>query len=134
MQQRTPEHLIAMRKQERKTYTAPVVVSSRQKGRTSGLRCRVHVIARDLSRSGIGILAPITFEGASLDGPEKAMRAENVFREGAVLDIGLRKLTGDLLWVYGTVVRVCTVQHEFLDVGVRFNGRRALELDLSQLG
>ena len=56
------------------------------------------------------------------------IRAANVFRDSGC-DIGLQRQNGEWLWVYGTCVRACTVQHDFLDVGVRFNGRRKLALD-----
>ena len=39
------------------------------------------------------------------------IRADGVFREGAVLDLALKKANDELLWVYGTVQRICTVQH-----------------------
>jgi hypothetical protein len=63
------------------------------------------------------------------DPTETMLRADQVFREGSVLDLGLKKPDDQLLWVYGTVQRICTVQHDYLDVGIRFNGRRNLALD-----
>jgi hypothetical protein len=116
------------REHQRKTYIAPVMVALRHKGKRSS-RAVLTVVARDLSRSGIGFLAPLFFEPEFDINDATMIRGDSVFREGAVLDLGLKKADGELLWLYGTVLRLCTVQHDYLDVGVRFNGRRNLALD-----
>lgn len=129
LEQRLGGNLLDQRRHQRKTYIAPVLVALPRKGRTSGSRALLTVVARDLSRSGMAVLAPLFFEPVNADRATTMLRASNVFREGAVLDLGLKKPNDELLWVYGTVLRVCTVQHDFLDIGIHFNGRRNLALD-----
>jgi len=122
------------RRSERKAYSAIVVIIQNRAVRLKdGSRAKLPVMARNLSRSGLGLLAPIFFEPV-LPGPESpTLQARNVFREGAALEIGLRKACGSMLWLYGSVMRARIVQHDFLDIGVRFNARinvlKALELD-----
>jgi hypothetical protein len=119
---------LQQRRDQRKMYVAPVLVAIHRKGKRTS-RALLTVVARDLSRSGIGLLAPLFFEPPGGDPTETMLRADQVFREGSVLDLGLKKPDDQLLWVYGTVQRICTVQHDYLDVGIRFNGRRNLALD-----
>jgi len=127
--QRVGKHHLRQRRHDRKPYTATVFVAPRKKGADKQTRPMLPVMARDLSRSGMSLLAPALFE-LDIEAPNPArLRAENVLYEKGVLDIGLRKDTGDMLWVYGTVVRVCTVQHDYLDVGIQFNGRHNLALE-----
>lgn len=130
LSKRTSKHVLAQRRHERKPYTGPVIIAQKRKGRLleSG-RIMLPVVGRDLSRSGIGLVSPLFFEPENADIHASMLRAVNIFKVGAVLDIGLQKEDGELLWLYGTVVRVCTVQHDFLDVGVQFNGRRELALE-----
>lgn len=129
LEKRKSDNLVVQRRHERKPYVAPVLVALHRKGRNGRSRSLLTVISRDLSRSGLGLIAPLFFEPDDSDESVTMLRGANVFREGAVLDLGLRKLSGDLLWLFGTVLHVCTVQHDFLDVGIRFNGRRNLALD-----
>jgi len=130
---RASKHVLQRRRTERKPYTAGVLITQNRRGRMQdGGKALLHVVARNLSRSGVGLLAPLFFE-PEIPSPDSPMlRSANVFREGAVLEIGLWKPNATLLWLYGSVIRARTVQHDFLDVGVRFNGRRNVtqELDL----
>jgi len=128
LEQKLPQHVLDRRGNDRKDYTAPILIALNRKGQAR-TRAILPVIARDLSRSGLGLLSPLFFEPEMAQRGATLIRGINVFKEGAILDIGLRKASGDLLWLFGTVMRVCTVQHDFLDVGMRFNGRRNLELD-----
>jgi len=122
------------RRCERKRYNAQVLVSQNRKMRLQdGSRAMLHLIARNLSRSGLGLISPLFFEPETPSQEAPVLRAENIFRDGGVLEIGLRKHCGETLWVYGTVIRARTVQHDFLDVGIRFNARinmvKELEID-----
>lgn len=112
------------RRCERKAYNAQVLVSQNRKVRLQdGSRAMLHLVARNLSRSGLGLLAPLFFEAEIPSQDAPMLRSVNVFKDGGVLEIGLRKHCGETLWVYGTVIRARTVQHDFLDVGIRFNAR-----------
>ena len=112
------------RRSERKPYSASVLVSQNRKSQLQdGSRALLHLVARNLSRSGLGLLSPLFFEPDVPSQDSPLIRAETIFRDGTVLEIGLRRHCGTLLWIYGTVIRARTVQHDFLDVGVRFNSR-----------
>jgi hypothetical protein len=129
LESKVPKRVLEQRGNDRKPYATPILVAQTRKAQQKTPRAILPVVARDLSRSGLGLLSPLFFEPEHPHGIATLIRGMNVFREGAVLDIGLRKESGDLLWLFGTVMRVCTVQHDFLDVGIRFNGKRNLELE-----
>lgn len=129
LDQRQDSKTLQQRRDERKPYVAPVLIAVQRQGKRSGARTLLTVVARDLSRSGMGILSPLFFEPEILDHTTPMLRAHSVFREGVVLDLGLKTPSNEFLWLYGTVLRICTVQHDFLDIGIRFNGRRNLALD-----
>ena len=48
------------------------------------------------------------------------LRSADIFREGAMLELGLTKDSGHRLWVIGVVIRARIIQHDYLDVGIRF--------------
>ena len=128
LESKVPQRLLEQRGNERKSYATPILVAQTRKSRQKSPRAILPVVGRDLSRSGLGLLSPLFFEPEHSHRGATLVRAMNVFQEGAVIDIGLRKPNDELLWLFGTVMRVCTVQHDFLDVGIRFNGRRNLAL------
>jgi hypothetical protein len=51
------------------------------------------------------------------------LRALDIFRDGAMLQVGLNKDCGESLWLVASVVRARIVQHDFLDVGLEFKSR-----------
>jgi hypothetical protein len=117
--------IVQRRRCERKKYTAPVLITQHRKGKVvEGPRVMLHVVARNLSRSGIGLLAPLFFEPEVAAHGSPMLRAASLFREGAALELGLIKQSGSLLWVIGSVVRARTIQQDFLDIGIRFVSRR----------
>ncbi len=127
---RVSQQLLSMRRHSRAPYITQILVGHKYKGKLKNTtKAILPVLGRDLSRSGAGLLSPVLFEPQIQEEETALIRAANLFREGAVLDLGLQRPSGEWLWLYGTCVRVCTVQHDFLDVGIRFNGRRNLALD-----
>lgn len=125
-------NMVKLRRHERQPYTAGVLITQKRKGRLQdGARVVLHVLSRNLSRSGLGLLAPLQFEPEIPSPDAPLLRSANVFRDGAILDIGLWRPTGSLMWLYGTVIRARTVQHDFLDVGLRFLGRRNVAQELN---
>jgi hypothetical protein len=98
-----------------------------------GSRVLLKLLSRNLSPSGIGLLAPMMFEPEVPQAKAPLIHSKSIFYEGAPLQIGLTKLGGATLWLFATVVRDRVVQHDFLDVGLRFNARinviEALEID-----
>ena len=122
------------RGQARTHYATMVqVAQSRHIRQPDGSRIMLRVLSRNLSPSGIGLLAPMYFEPESPEGKAPLIAAKSVFYEGAPLQVGLKKLGGATLWLFATVVRDRVVQHDFLDVGLRFNARinviEALKID-----
>lgn len=119
------------RETDRKNYLTPVLVAQNGKTRLQdGSRPMLHVLARNLSCTGLGLLSPLFFEPEIVCREAPMLRAANIFREGATIDVGLQKPCGSTLWLNSTVIRSRTVQHDFLDVGLRFNSRIDLVEDL----
>lgn len=117
-------HPSQRREYERKQYLTPVLVSQNRKIRLpDGSRAMLHVMGRNLSTTGLGLLSPLLFEPENPCREAPTLKGVNIFRDGATLEIGLRKPCGNTLWLSATVIRSRTVQHDFLDVGLRFNAR-----------
>jgi hypothetical protein len=123
------------RRCERRAYSAIVaILQSRSVRLRDGSRAKLPVMARNLSRSGLGLLSPLYFEPAQSKSRLPTLQSRTIFRDGACLEIGLRKKEGNLLWLFGTVMRARVVQHDFLDIGVRFTAKVNVfrELDLEE--
>jgi hypothetical protein len=109
---------------ERQPYLTPVLIAQNNKIRLpDGSRAMFHVMGRNLSTSGLGLLSPLVFEPEIPCREAPTLRGVNIFRDGALLEVGLRKPCGNTLWLSATVIRSRTVQHDFLDVGLQFNAR-----------
>jgi hypothetical protein len=126
--------MLQKRRSVRRTYNAIVsIIQNRSIRLRDGARAKLPLMARNLSRSGLGLLAPLFFEPAVPGRLSPTLQSRGVFREGSCLEIGLQKSEDKTLWLYGTVVRARVVQHDFLDIGVRFNARinvlRELEIE-----
>jgi hypothetical protein len=116
--------LVQKRRCERRAYSAIVsIMQNRAVRLRDGSRAKLPLMARNLSRSGLGLLAPLHFEPAASKSRLPPLQSRNIFREGTCLEIGLQKGDGVMLWVYGTVMRARVVQHDFLDLGVRFTAK-----------
>jgi hypothetical protein len=83
----------------------------------------VTIAGRNLSRSGLGALAPIHFVSEYARKDASALSALELFRDEAVLEVGLKQECGKSLWLVAVVVRARIVQHDFVDVGLKFRGR-----------
>jgi hypothetical protein len=119
------------RHSERRPYTVAVLVTQGRKSRLAdGSRFMLHAIARNLSRSGLGLLVPLYFEPEIPNRDAPAIQSMTIFRDASLLEIGLRKACGSMLWLLGTVIRARTLNHDVLDVGVRFNSRISVDEDL----
>lgn len=109
---------------ERQPYLTPVLIAQNGKIRLpDGSRAMFHVMGRNLSKSGLGLLSPLVFEPEIPCREAPPLRGVNIFRDGGMLEVGLRKPCGSTLWLSATVIRSRTVQHDFLDVGLQFNAR-----------
>jgi len=123
------------RRCERRAYNAIVsILQNRAVRLRDGSRARLPLMARNLSRSGLGLLSPLYFEPAQPKSRLPTLQSRNIFREGSCLEIGLRKREGAMIWLYGAVVRARVVQHDFLDLGVRFTAKINVfkELDIEE--
>jgi hypothetical protein len=134
LNQGPPSGLKDRRGQGRTPYATMVqVAQSRHIRQPDGSRIMLRVLSRNLSPSGISLLAPMFFEPESPEAKSPLIPATSVFYAGAPLQVGLKKLGGATLWLFATVIRDRVVQHDFLDVGLRFNARinviEALEID-----
>jgi len=123
------------RRCERRAYNALVsILQNRAVRLRDGSRAKLPLMARNLSRSGLGLLAPLFFEPAHPKSRLPTLQSRNIFRDGSCLEIGLRRGDSSMIWLYGTVVRARVVQHDFLDLGVRFTAKINVfkELDIEE--
>jgi len=113
-----------MRRHERKPCSGVVAVrQDKDVFLRCGSRVSLAIVARNLSQSGLGALAPTFFIAEQTPHEVPPLRALDVFQEGALLELGLKRICGESLWLMARVVRARTVQHDFLDVGLEFTSR-----------
>jgi hypothetical protein len=118
--------IVQRRRCDRKYYLAPVLAMPHldAKARQDEARMLLHVVARDLSQSGIGLLVPLFFEPEVASQLNPVVRSTSIFHSNGKIEIGLRRSSGSLLWIIGLVVRARTVQNDYLDIGIRFLGKK----------
>lgn len=101
----------------------PLPADSRPSAQRNARPVQLLVQARNLSQSGISLLAAPRFEPNLIADDTPLISAEAIFRLGRPMAIALN-LTQQLpLWMEGQVVRVRRVHQGFLEVGIRFTRR-----------
>jgi len=110
-----------LRRHERHPYYAMVTLRRATVPRSERDPAIVTLVAgRNLSRSGLGALAPMFFIS---EYSGQSLPALDLFEDGALLELGLKQNCGKSLWLTAAVVRARIVQHDFLDVGLKFRAR-----------
>jgi hypothetical protein len=128
--ERSEEHRSNQRRHGRNLYEAvvwmqPLPASSRPGAERVGRPVQLQVQARNLSQSGISLLAAPQFEPDLINDDTPLLSAEGIFRLGRPVAIGLNPTQQEPLWIEGQVVRVRKVHQGFLEVGIRFTRRAA---------
>jgi hypothetical protein len=127
--QRTEQHVTARRKHDRHGVRLNVLVelvgAEPECFAAMGERRSVffHVPARNISQSGVGLLAPPTFSPRWLSDMTPILRAETVLAVGTKLRLTIPSTTGPGLVMLGEVIRARVTHHGYVEAGVRFNGR-----------
>src|SRR5688500_4873719 len=85
---RSQGSMLQKRRSVRRNYNAIVsIIQSRAIRLRDGARAKLPLMARNLSRSGLGLLAPLYFEPAVPGRPSPTLQSRSVFREGSCLEI-----------------------------------------------
>ena len=121
---RTSKHVTHLRSSERHDYRTTVTIESNEPliGDTT-LRQVFHVPTRNVSKAGLGIVAPPVFLPRLLSDATPLMRAEAIFRVGAKIKVTLGPPTGIMPTLNAEITRRRPIYFGFFDVGVRFVAR-----------
>jgi hypothetical protein len=113
------------RQAPRRDYAGPVLVELVPGADDEPLRRRFQVFAHNLSRSGIGLLLPLTFAPQEWSHFTPLVQTESILLAGSKLKVGLLKEGVRMLWIEGTLVRTRRLPFDLIEAGVRFGGRRS---------
>jgi hypothetical protein len=121
---RTGKHVTHQRASDRHAYRTTVIVEpNEQNGASSTLRQFFHVPARNVSKTGLGFIAPPIFIPKMLSDATPLIRAESAFKLGMKIKVTLGPPTGMMPTLCGEIVRVRPVHLGFLEIGVQFLDR-----------
>jgi hypothetical protein len=119
---RTGNHVTHARASERHDYRTNVIVEASDPAVFGGSSFRrvFHVPARNVSKTGLGFVAPPVFVPRMSSDATPLMRADVIFRLGAKVKVTLGLVSDKTRTLTGEIIRVRPIHHGFLDVGVRF--------------
>jgi hypothetical protein len=119
---RTARHVTHLRSSERHEYRTTVIVEPNPlaAGTEPIHRQFVRVPTRNVSKSGLGFIAPPRFVPKVLSDSTPLLRSDLMFRVGTELKVKLGPANGKMPVVKGVVIRLRPVYHGFYDVGVQF--------------
>jgi PilZ domain-containing protein len=83
-------------------------------------RVCVEVFSRNLSPSGFGFLAPPLYLPESAAGSGIALRGQDVFEVGKLVEIAIVRSAGPPRWMLARVLRARVVDDGFVECGVEF--------------
>jgi hypothetical protein len=122
---RTRKHVTHVRASHRHEYRTTVLVETSEITADGPARRLFHVPARNVSKTGLGIIAPPVFVPKLLSDTTPLLRADTVFRLGAKVKLVLGSQLPNAPVVIAEVIRVRLIHHGFFDIGVRFLAREA---------
>jgi hypothetical protein len=119
---RTAKHVTHLRASERHDYRTTVIVepSDPTGPPDQAVRQVLHVSTRNVSKAGLGFVAPPVFTPRMLSDATPLLRSEDIFRVGAKIKVKLGPADGKMPMLTGEVTRLRPVYFGFFDVGVRF--------------
>jgi hypothetical protein len=82
-----------------------------------------HVPTRNVSKAGLGFVAPPVFTPRLLSDETPLLRSEVIFRVGAKIKVKLGPADGKMPILSAEVTRLRPVHFGFFDVGIRFIAR-----------
>ena len=125
---RTSKHVTYQRASDRHDYRTTIIVEISEPTLSEGPRQLFHVPTRNVSKTGIGFIAPPVFLPRLLSDSTPLIRTETVFRPGLKIKVTLGSPTGTMPTLCAEIVRCRTVHFGFFEIGVRF-----LDRELSSL-
>ena len=121
---RTGKHVTHRRVSDRHNYRTTVIIEpSDSVTANSTVRQCFHVPTRNVSKTGLGFVAPPIFMPKMLSDTTPLIRAESAFRVGMKIKVTLGPPTGMMPTLCGEIVRVRPVHLGFLEIGARFLDR-----------
>jgi len=123
---RNATHVTHNRHHERHEYRTEVIVERLHEGNDApDVRQIFHVQARNVSRVGLGFLAPPVFVPKLVSDATPLLRTDDIFEVGASVTVKLNAADRDAIEVCATVMRRRPVQFGFFEIGLKFTGRSA---------
>ena len=126
---RSEEHVTVVRQHPRKAFRT-IVRLEHVGGRPEcfaaigDMRRLVFLVpARNLSQTGVGLVAPPTFSPRLLSDMTPILRADTVLAQGATIRVQIPTSAALPIALTGSIVRLRHTHHGFVEAGVRFTGR-----------
>jgi hypothetical protein len=122
---RTARHVTHQRTSDRHDYRSTVIIEAGGDASAGGAVKRqvFYVQTRNVSKAGLGFIAPPVFMPRVLSDTTPLLLTEVVFQVGTRMKVQLGPPTGNIPTLSAVVTRLRPVHFGFFDVGVRFLAR-----------
>lgn len=122
---RTAKHVTHLRSNDRHNYRTTVIIEPSDPPVPADriIRQVFHVPTRNVSKAGLGFVAPPVFTPRMLSDETPLIRSEVIFRVGAKIKVKLGPTDGKMPSLSAEIIRLRPVYFGFFDVGVRFIAR-----------
>src|SRR5262249_53467829 len=122
---RTARHVMHQRGSDRHNYRTSVIIepSAPAVPGEAVMRKIFHVPTRNVSKAGLGFVAPAVFMPRVVCDRTLLVRTELAFRVGTQVKIKLGSADGKMPTLSGVIMRLRPIHFGFFDVGVRFVAR-----------
>lgn len=131
---RNAPHVTHLREAERPDYHGVVVAArllpaARAAGQAPAIDAVFRLVARNVSRRGIGLIAPPQYVPQVLSVRTPVLKTGRVFQPPAILALALPRRSQPQLVVRAQIVRLRPIVHSFFEIGARFTGREETDDD-----
>ena len=122
---RTARHVMHQRGNDRHNYRTSVIIepSGPAEAGAAATRKIFHVPTRNVSKAGLGFVAPPVFMPRVISDRTLLVRTELMFRVGTQVKVKLGSADGKMPTLSGVIMRLRPIHFGFFDVGVRFVAR-----------
>jgi hypothetical protein len=119
---RTAPHAKQQRASERHDYRTTVIIEPQSETVVGDQRIRqvFHIPTRNISKAGLGFVAPSVFLPRQVSDSSPPVRTEIMFQVGSKVNVKLGPSSGKMPTLSAVITRLRPVQFGFFDVGVRF--------------
>jgi hypothetical protein len=119
---RSARNVTHLRATDRHAYRTTVIIEPNESPASDEplVRQVFHVPTRNVSKTGLGFVAPPVFRPSSVSDATPFLRSEIRFRVGTQIKVKLGPPTGKVPTLSAVITRLRPVQFGFFDVGVRF--------------